>query len=147
MNRFDKIANDILFELKRKFYEKDKVATGKTVNSLEYKTSSNNITILGASYIEFVEYGRGANKGGNSNGAFLDALKDWAKARNIPEPAVQYIYWKIVREGTLLYRKNQTAGIFEEVFNENLFKKIENEISFAYISDFKSQIIRNFPKK
>lgn len=148
MNKLQQFGQTTIQRLKAKFKEKGKVATGKTINSLSVETNENNITFFGADWIEFVEFGRGATKNqSTSKGQFYASLKEWAKAKNIREPKLRYIYWKITKFGTKLFRENKNAGVLTEIFNKDFLQSLENQFIFAKIESINSDIDRILNKK
>ena len=147
-NILEKEANKLLDALRKSFYDKKMVATGKTVNSLRQETTETGFKIYGGDWIEFAEFGRGQGVN-SSNGKFYQALLEWAKAVGFPEGKVRFLQYYINKFGTRLHRgqdprfpgKTQ-SGVLTDVLNEKYLENLKEVITFATITDYKI-ILRN----
>jgi hypothetical protein len=141
---FEKIANDILEQLKKEFRSKGKVATGKTIKSLRAEASEVGFKIFGGDWIEFVEYGRGPIQNKKKKTNFLENLQAWARAVGFPESKVRFLKYYINKYGTKLYRDGKNAEVLTSVFNQDLIQKLNREIYLAQIKQYSSEIKRLF---
>ena len=141
--QIEDILNKGLLALKKdvleNLYKKDRVASGKTANSIKVSTSiSGNIIkglLLGSSVLEQLEYGRGKTKNGGATRTWEKELKAWMRIRGIEESAFYPIWRKINRDG---YKG--TKGLVSDPvskFADNISKALKVEI----IKDFKRNVI------
>jgi len=114
------------------------VASGKTRASFLIQSSGLAGTLSGANYVGVLQQGR---KAGGVPKDFIEILRAWASAKNISfsdekqfNQWANAVKWKIIREGTKLYRSGQ-QDIFDtpiESFNKRLSSRIvqfyENEL-------------------
>jgi hypothetical protein len=93
-----KLGVDMVNEIISVLESKDKVASGKLINSIkhEYRIDIDNIELLIKSedYIKFLESGRRPGKY-----VPIKALKEWVKFKGIPEKAIYPINHKIFKFG------------------------------------------------
>lgn len=136
MSSISQILTDELDELKSdiilRHEQSGQVATGETKDEFENKlTSDFSGQLLGASYSGVLERGR---KPGKVPREFIDILKRWAAAKGISfkdeeqfDRWANSVKWKIIREGTNLYKSGRTQDIFTtpiERFNERLALRV-----------------------
>ena len=120
------LKSDIILRLETN----KQVATGKTKQSFETVATEYNGKLLGASYVGVFERGR---KPGGVPRDFIDILKKWAQVKGISfENEEKFnlwanaVKWKMIKEGTKLYRSGQTQDIFTtpvEQFSSRLAKR------------------------
>ena len=129
----DDIAENII--------DQNRSATGKTIRSLKVEVSQDgNLikgTISGRGSILTLEDGRGKSKSSGS-GDWKDDLREWMRARSIPQEAF-YPIWKTLNEKgwntTLPNRTNPnggTKGILSDPINKGL-ESIEKKVSDFFI--------------
>lgn len=98
LDLFDELGVEFKEIIIRILREKNKVATGELVKSIDYALGETNgkyfIELIAAEHWEFVEYGRLPGKF-----APVAPLKEWMVVRGIPESAVWAINAKIKRDG------------------------------------------------
>lgn len=118
--KIEDILNEELEALRSEiitFHERaGQVASGKTKDSFSIETQNFSGQLLGASYAGVLEQGR---KPGAVPRYFLDIIKRWAIVKGISiSDEKQFnrwanaVKWKIIKEGTKLYRSKQTLDIF-----------------------------------
>lgn len=118
------------------------VASGKTKASFETNIDAFTGQLLGANYVGVLERGR---KPGGVPKDFIDILQRWAQAKGISFPSEKQfnlwanaVKWKMIREGTKLYRSGQKQDIFDtpiENFNKRLPIRIMNYYESELIND------------
>ena len=115
------------------------VASGKTRASFLIQSSGLVGTLSGANYVGVLQQGR---KAGGVPKDFIEILRAWAQAKSISfssEEKFQLwanaVKWKIIREGSKLYRSGQQQDIFDTpiaMFNDRIANRIvqfyENEL-------------------
>lgn len=122
------LKNDIIL----RHEQSGQVASGKTKAEFENKlTSDYSGQLLGAGYSGVLERGR---KPGGVPRDFVEILKRWAQAKSISfkneedfNRWADAVKWKIIREGTKIYRSGQIEDIFETPvlqFNNRLTQRI-----------------------
>lgn len=114
----DKLKADVI----TRHEQSGQVASGKTKQSFEVATQPFAGQLMGASYVGVLERGR---KPGKVPYDFVDILKRWASAKGISfSDEKQFnrwangVKWKIIREGTKLYRSGTTQDIFDTPIKE-----------------------------
>ena len=123
----DILKSDIIVRIENS----KQVATGKTKASFETKSTDLNGQLLGASYVGVFERGR---KPSGVPRDFIDILKRWAQVKGISfENEEKFnlwanaVKWKMIKEGTKLYRSGQTQDIFTtpiEQFTSRIAKRV-----------------------
>lgn len=124
----EQLKSDIIF----RHEQAKQLASGKTKASFEKKiTSDFSGQLLGAGYSGVLERGR---KPGGVPKDFVDILKRWAQAKGISFTDekkfnlwANAVKWKIIKDGSKLYRSGQTEDIFTtpiEQFSQRLSKRI-----------------------
>ncbi len=115
----NQLRTDIIF----RHEQAGQVATGKTREALQIQIP-NQMTgqLVGFAYSGVLERGR---KQGGVPRDFIDILKRWAAAKGISfSDEKQFnlwanaVKWKIIREGTKLYRGGQREDIFTTPYEE-----------------------------
>lgn len=120
------------------------VASGRTRDALEVKvTDLTSGQLLGPAYSGVLEKGR---KEGGVPKDFIDILKRWAAAKGITFSDEKQltrwanaVKWKIIREGSKLYRSRQTEDIFTTPY-ESFGDRLYGRIAAYYEQDIKNQI-------
>ena len=120
------LKSDILENL----YKNDRVASGKTANSLRVEVKDKNGVLTGILYgsevLDSLEYGRGATKNASSSRTWENELRSWMQIRGISQDAFYPIWRKINRDG---YKG--TPGLVSnpvEKFTKNLGSLLKGEI-------------------
>lgn len=137
MNSISQILNEELEQLKSdiifRHEQSGQVASGKTKASFE-TSIPNDYTgqLLGVGYSGALERGR---KPGGVPRDFIEILRRWAQAKGISFKDEERfniwangVKWKIIKEGTKLYRSGLTEDIFTtpfEQFTNRLYTRIE----------------------
>lgn len=117
-------------------------ATGKTSKSLRYEVtqegSKATLMVIGKPFFKVVETGRKATpQYTNPSKDFVASIKEWVKARGIPEGAAYAIAKSIHKKGTPPTGKL----IFSNVINESLTDKINNDLLDHFTKIFTKNII------
>lgn len=115
--------------------DNDRVATGKTKNSIRYEISGDNVLkIYAASHIMDLEHGKTASQI-QAEGANLEQqISEWMSARGIFKGATAAIMRSLVKNGWNTTRKNRTGqnggtvGIITNV-TKNIEEDVVEEIS------------------
>lgn len=98
LDLFDELGVEFREIIIRILREKNKVATGELVKSIDYALGEDKgryfIELIAAEHWEYVNFGR-------RPGTFAPVapLKKWAVLKGLPESAAYAINWKIKREG------------------------------------------------
>jgi len=118
------------------------VATGKTKASFEVNSNSSTGQLLGAGYVGVLQQGR---KPGGVPKEFIDILQKWANSKGISFSSEKQfnlwansVKWKIIREGTKLYRSGQRYDIFDtpiENFNTRISLRLANYYEAELINE------------
>lgn len=143
-------VQEILYEeleiLENEIFERHEqsgqVASGKTRASFRIQASETKGTLTGAKYVGVLERGR---KPGGLPKDFIEIIQKWATAKGISFSSEKQfnlwangVKWKIIREGTKLYRSGQKQDIFDtpiENFNKRLPTRIMNYYESELIND------------
>lgn len=119
------------------------VATGKTKSSFSVEATQFKGTLFGASYLGVLKTGR---KPGKVPRDFIDILKRWATAKGLSfSDEKQFnrwanaVKWKIIREGTKLYRSGQTIDIFDTPI-ENFSRSLAERTAIYYQEKIANEI-------
>ena len=120
-------------------------ASGKTEQGFEIVVSGSVGQLLGYSYVGVLGTGR---RPGKVPTEFVDILKRWAQAKGINfSNEKQFtiwanaVKWKIIREGTKLYR----SGIHQDIFEtpiENLKSRLSSRISELMSIEIANEIFK-----
>ena len=131
----DILKSDIIIRIQNS----KQVASGETIKKFETKSTDSNGQLLGASYVGVFEKGR---KPGGVPRDFIEILKRWSQAKgmsfenedkfNLWANAVK---WKMIKEGTKLYRSGQTQDIFTTPIED-----FSNRIARRFIVHYEAQI-------
>jgi hypothetical protein len=118
--------------------------TGRTVAMLEEHVLGMSGELLGAPWTFTLERGRGAAQGGSSNGAFLQALKEWIVAKGLEfkdekdlHRLANFLRWRINTVGTRLFQSGGRKDIFTpaiEEFGNNITEKVGSIYSEEILS-------------
>jgi hypothetical protein len=130
-------------EIIQRHEQAGQVASGKTKASFELSITSSEGKLIGLNYVGVLEKGR---KPGGVPKDFIDILQRWAQAKGITFADEKHfnlwangVKWKIIKEGTKLYRSSQKLDIFETPI-ENLNKRLPNRIVNFYESELLNDI-------
>jgi len=131
----DILKSDIIIRIQNS----KQVASGETIKKFETKSTDSNGQLLGVSYVGVFEKGR---KPGGVPRDFIEILKRWSQAKgmsfenedkfNLWANAVK---WKMIKEGTKLYRSGQTQDIFTTPIQD-----FSNRIARRFIVYYEAQI-------
>ena len=120
-------------------------ASGKTEQGFEIDVNDTVGQLLGYSYVGVLGTGR---RPGKVPTEFVDILKRWAQAKGINfSNEKQFtiwanaVKWKIIREGTKLYR----SGIHQDIFEtpiENLKVRVTKRVSDYFDEQIKISIFQ-----
>lgn len=132
----ERLRSDIIF----RHEQAGQVASGKTREALEVQLHDQTTgQLIGFSYSGVLERGR---KPGGVPRDFIDILKRWAAAKGISfSDEKQFniwanaVKWKIIREGTKLYKSGQTEDIFSTPYQE-----LNTRLSTRIAAYFESEI-------
>lgn len=131
-------VNDIVQIITVQMYAHDRVATGKTVQSITTEVKSEGDTVTAKVFVPpyFADIERGSPPGGRNFTKFQRQITEWAKARNIisgdddeSRKIVGRIAHKIISEGTILWRQGG-ENVFSDEVNERL-ERFEREATLA----------------
>ena len=129
-------------EIIQRHEQAGQVASGKTKAAFELTVTSSEGKLLGLKYVGVLERGR---KPGGVPKDFIEIIQKWAQAKGISfSNEKQFnlwangVKWKIIREGTKLYRSGQKQDIFDtpiENFNHRLPIRIINYYESELLND------------
>ncbi len=122
-------------------------ATGRTSASLRFEvtdeTDKQILRVIGKPYFNVVQTGRKATpEYGNPSKDFVEAIKQWAKARGIEEGAAYGIAKSIHQKGTKLFRSGGREDIFSNVITDDFV----NGISKSVLGQFTNEYLKNVVK-
>jgi len=119
------------------------VASGKTRDAFKVTADLTSGQLSGNSYVGVLERGR---KPGKTPSDFVDILKRWAQAKGISfSDEKQFnlwanaIKWKIIKEGTKLYRSGQNQDIFETPLTQ-FGSRLSGRIATYYSDEIMNEI-------
>lgn len=119
------------------------VASGKTLKSFKIDVLPYSGTLSGAGYVGVLERGR---KPGGVPKNFIEILQKWAALKNISfssekqfELWANGVKWKIIREGTKLYRSGQKQDVFDTPV-ENFTTRLQNRVAIYYETELTNDI-------
>jgi len=135
---FDELGPQFQEIIIRILREKNKVATGELVKSIDYALGENNgqyfIELIAAEHWEYVEFGR-------KPGTFapIAPLKEWVVLKGMPESAAYAVRWKIFNEGIAAvpfiemavkeieekYAQELQSDKFMKIYEEEWSKKLQ----------------------
>jgi len=112
-------------------------ATGKTSRSIHYTISDNGekitLQILGRPYITSIETGRKATPDYTKPSVqFVASIKEWVKAKGLPEGSAYAIAKSIHAKGTKLFREGGRKDIISSVLNQSFIDQIAKDILDTY---------------
>lgn len=133
----DNELDKLIYDIKTRHIASGQQASGNTISSLEKRNVYNTGGQLwGNSYIGVLERGR---KPGKVPKDFIDILKRWAGSKGISfTDEKQFnlwangVKWKIIKEGTSLYRSGKTEDIFTTPisdFKDRLAKRLQSQMT------------------
>ena len=93
------IAEDVINAGQQQIRDNDSVASGKLVDSFQYKLTGNMIIISFLAYGGYLDVKTGPSKSTEGDG-FYDKIKEWVKFKGIPKGAAWPIYKSILKKGT-----------------------------------------------
>lgn len=130
-------------EIIQRHEQAGQVASGKTLKSFKIDVLPYSGTLSGNNYVGVLERGR---KPGGVPKDFIEILKRWAQAKGISfSNEAQFnlwangVKWKIIREGTKLYRSGQKQDIFDTPI-ENFNKRISTRVINYYETELTNDI-------
>jgi len=134
------ICNIILAQLVQNMASKNRIATGKTIDSLEVVPVENGFQLIGNATIWALETGRKPTPPGTpaSDPTLYEALKDWCIARGIDDKFRYAIAQKIHKEGW-----DGTPGVILDIINDQNINAIIDQVIDEYLDGV---IIALFPK-
>lgn len=118
-------GESIVGELVKELKNLGKDASGKLINSLDYRLQDVggevNLFILSEDYLEWVDKGR-------KPGSYppISEISKWASLKGIPQTAVFPISYNIFKFG--IRPTNVIEKSIDNVFNSNIFREFENKI-------------------
>lgn len=128
-DRLKKIGEEGAEAYRQSLIDNDRVATGKTKNSIGYRVKDNTVTIFGAPYIMDLEEGQSAQQI-QQQGDLNSQISEWMSARGIPSFLLSRIVRSLRANGWNTTRRNRTGknggtdGIITDVT-----KSIEKNVS------------------
>lgn len=134
----------IVAALKQSLTDNDRVATGKTRDSITYEIQGTALVIFGASHILALEDGRkptGEGDGTAEKGGFFEQVQEWAFARSIPEEFHYAIYVSVNEKGF-----EGTEGLLSTPVNTGL-RDLNGELHTKLNSVILIEIEKIFDKK
>lgn len=129
--------------------DNDRVATGKTKNSIKYEVNGNTVKVVGASHIMDLEHGKDAAAIAAEGAGLTQQIEEWMSARGIWSGALRAIMRSLQANGWNTSRKNRTnpnggtKGIITDV-TEKVYKDAVEEISIASKELIKKEVKDGF---
>ena len=116
--------------------ETGKVASGKSAASLEAtQVNDDTYALMGSDYFRYQQLGSGPHNSPEPPG-FVDAIREWLKVKRLDIPLWAVVN-KIRREGTRLYRGEDTPLGLPEIFTETE-QRLERELSRYFTLQFQN---------
>lgn len=124
-------------------------ATGKTAKSLKYEVlNKGNTAILqisGRGYFMAVETGRKPTpQYDKPSFEFVASIREWAKAKGLPEGSAYAIAKSIHKKGTRLHADGGRQDIVSNVINDNLTDKIASDLLSKFADLYLSNIVKTY---
>lgn len=124
-------------------------ATGKTADSIEYKSDDKRLQILAREFIQAMETGRGPRKS-SDNGNFKDRMLEYMERKGIgssldqkkKEALAKFLVLKINREGDKLYKSGTTRNVYSKVLSE-FVEQLEKEVSKAQLKQYTDKVLES----
>lgn len=135
----------VVDQIRQNLVQTDTNATGKTSKSLRYEVVDNGskvtLKVIGKPYFKVVETGRKATpQYTNPSKQFVDSIREWVKARGIPESAAYAIAKSIHKKGTPPTGKE----IFSNVINGSLTDKISKDLLDKFAIALTNNIVNQY---
>jgi len=128
----DRVKEEIIEAMKNA----GRVATGKTIDSLETEVNEDHAILYGASYIGILETGRGGYKGGpQGNPSMIDSIREWVSAKrpDLQGKEAESFAWAVKKTIDKEGYKG-TPGLFTQILNQvNIDAIVDEEIGNASI--------------
>jgi len=128
---------------KKSLEENDRVATGKTKNSIRFEVKqtidSTKLTFYALDHIRALEEGRGKSTS-NSGSGFFDDIVEWIQARGIPANP-HAVYRKINESGWNTSLPNRTNGSGTKGIITDIDKQIQEDVKEDIITNSKMLIL------
>lgn len=124
-------------------------ATGKTSKSLRYEVKNEGtkatLKVIGKPYLAVVETGRKPTpQYDNPSVEFVASIKEWVKAKGLPEGSAYAIAKSIHKKGTELFRKGGRKDIVSSVINQSLVDKISLDLLDKFAIQFLANAVKLF---
>jgi len=139
-----KETNSFIDQVKSNLDSTNTTATGKSKESLRYEVTEEGsrivVTVFGKPYFSVVETGRKATPDKKPSRAMIDGIREWTKARGLPESMVWAVATKIQKEGTNLHKKGGRTDIYtdlKEGFADKIFMEVTENIASEYFRNAK----------
>ena len=121
-------------------------ATNKTAESIEAVNNEKRLQILGRSFIEAMETGRGPRKS-STDGGFKDSMLEWMKARGIGsdltekkrEQLAKFLVLRINRDGDKLYKAGGNRDVYSSVV-EKIIGDLVVAVEKDWVEDKKESV-------
>jgi len=119
-------------------------ASGKLADSIRYEVDESGLRIYGASYIYYLEYGRGPTKN-DGPGTLRQRIRGWIDDKGINPDGISkdslafVITRKIHREGTEIYKQGGST-LLRDIFNEQMITDLKSEIALSFQDAIVTQI-------
>jgi len=153
INNIQSKLDDTVRELRDSYTTKGIKASGKWGDSLEtYIEESDNsikVGIKALDYIQYPEYGRGANKVQSVEAAkkLYPIILKWASVKGINVSNINAFAFrtalKLVYKGYTVPNAHNPGGVISDVINESWIKEMIGVVGGDYIKNFESSIIRS----
>jgi hypothetical protein len=157
LNKFgENLVNDIKFAIRNKNLtgKGPSVASGDLVNSVRYEVKENELSIYALQYIGALQYGRKPTVNPIAgNPTLKERIRVWLDQKGIEPDGITkdslafLIARKIHREGTSIYQRTQgqSSGLLDDVLNDQLIERIQSELVFSFVTEIRSEILKNIP--
>lgn len=121
-------------------------ATGETVDSVRYESTSNTLKLFAREFIEAIETGRGPRQS-NQDGGFKDRMLGYMKAKGIGtdlnekkrEQLAKFLVLKINREGDRLWKAGGGRDVYSSVLDK-FVDQLMAEVSKDQLESFQDQV-------
>jgi hypothetical protein len=142
-------GNSIVQEIQQNLSSSGTNATGKTSRSLQYTVTHSNTTatlqITGRPFFATVETGRRATpEYTKPSKMFVQAIREWVKAKGIPEAAAYAIAKSIHQKGTKIKQSGGRDDIYSSVINDSLITEISKDLLSRFAEDFANNLVKMY---
>jgi len=139
-------ANGYIEQVKINLQTAGTKATGKTAESLRFEVTENGsklvVEIFGREFFGTVETGRKPTPDKKPSRAMIENIKEWTKAKGIPESAAWGIATNINKYGTKLWQQGGRKDIYSE-YIPSFIDQLSEELGLLIIDQTLDKLVKD----